>query len=336
MGQTWTTLSVPPDTSTYLFNDSEARLVCPSTTTCLLYGAFNAVSGDNGFLVTTDGGATWQPYFTSLVPLESDGFQDLQCPTTTTCFFAFGHISNSTAVIRSDNGGQTWQAVTAPPGSLVMDSTGGLTCRTTATCYFDGESGGSAYVDTTTNAGASWTGPTLLQSQKSPAGLSCTSATTCYAAFQGGLGYSSGVVATTDGWASSSVEPFPSGDDAGYNEGGALYGPLLSCPSNGVCYDTAIRLSSSNPYGYSSLILKGASASPPSDFALIVGAATDIAVGANNSVWVIGTNPVGGGYGIYQRSGSGWAAVTGGAVTIAVAPNGSPWIINSSHQIYAG
>ena len=66
------------------------------------------------------------------------------------------------------------------------------------------------------------------------------------------------------------------------------------------------------------------------------GSAIDIGVGANGSVWVVGTNVVPGGYGIYQWTGSRWAAVSGGAVAIAVGPDGSPWVISSTKQIYAG
>ena len=66
------------------------------------------------------------------------------------------------------------------------------------------------------------------------------------------------------------------------------------------------------------------------------GAARDIAVGADGSVWIIGTNAVPGGYGIYESNGSGWSPVPGGAVDITVGPEGRPWVINSSHHIYAG
>ena len=69
-------------------------------------------------------------------------------------------------------------------------------------------------------------------------------------------------------------------------------------------------------------------------FQLKPGAATDISQGADGSVWIIGTNPVSGGYGIYRWTGSGWAREPGGAVSIAVAPDGTPLIINSAHQIY--
>jgi hypothetical protein len=72
----------------------------------------------------------------------------------------------------------------------------------------------------------------------------------------------------------------------------------------------------------------------PISFSARPGAASQIAVGANNSVWVLGTNAVPGGHSIYRWTGTTWAAVPGGALTIAVAPDGSPWVINSAHRIY--
>jgi hypothetical protein len=66
------------------------------------------------------------------------------------------------------------------------------------------------------------------------------------------------------------------------------------------------------------------------------GAATDIAAGANGSVWVVGTNTVPGGFGIYRWTGSGWTGVPGGAVRIGLGPDGTPWLVNSVHQIYQG
>jgi hypothetical protein len=64
------------------------------------------------------------------------------------------------------------------------------------------------------------------------------------------------------------------------------------------------------------------------------GSALDVGVGANGSVWVIGTNPVPGGYGIYEWTGRAWAAVPGGGVRISVGPDGSPWVTNSFHEIF--
>ncbi len=59
-----------------------------------------------------------------------------------------------------------------------------------------------------------------------------------------------------------------------------------------------------------------------------------VSVGSDGAVWAIGTNPMAGGYGIYQRSSDGWNAEPGGAVSIAIDPAGNPWITNSAHQIF--
>lgn len=64
------------------------------------------------------------------------------------------------------------------------------------------------------------------------------------------------------------------------------------------------------------------------------GAATDIAVGANGAVWVLGTNPVPGGYAIFRWNGSDWEGIDGGGVRIAVDPNGMPWIVNDAGGIF--
>jgi hypothetical protein len=67
---------------------------------------------------------------------------------------------------------------------------------------------------------------------------------------------------------------------------------------------------------------------------LLPGGGTDIGVGADGAVWVVGTNPVGGGFGIYRWNGSGWSREPGGAVAVAVGSDGTPWVVNSAHRIY--
>jgi hypothetical protein len=64
------------------------------------------------------------------------------------------------------------------------------------------------------------------------------------------------------------------------------------------------------------------------------GSGHDIAVGANGSVWITGTNPVDGGYGIYHWDGTSWVGVDGGGVNIAVDPSGTPWLVNASNLIF--
>jgi len=83
-----------------------------------------------------------------------------------------------------------------------------------------------------------------------------------------------------------------------------------------------------------SFLAAPAVASPSPAFTLRPGSATDISVGANGSVWIVGTNKVADGFGIYRWNGTGWAPQTGGAFTIAVDPSGNPWITNSTGQIW--
>lgn len=70
------------------------------------------------------------------------------------------------------------------------------------------------------------------------------------------------------------------------------------------------------------------------DWRQVLGFAYDIGVGANGDVWVIGTDPQPGGYGIYHIDGFGGFAVEGGALRIDVDPFGRPWVVNFDHEIY--
>jgi hypothetical protein len=74
--------------------------------------------------------------------------------------------------------------------------------------------------------------------------------------------------------------------------------------------------------------------SDASTWTQLPGAGMDIGVGANGSLWVLGTKAVDGGYEIYRWNGSGWTQVQGGAVRIDVAPDGNAWVVNSTGQIH--
>lgn len=64
-----------------------------------------------------------------------------------------------------------------------------------------------------------------------------------------------------------------------------------------------------------------------------LGTARDIDA-KNGAVWIIGTTPVPGGYGIYKFNGSGWTQIDGGGSRIAVDPSGNPWIVNAEGAIF--
>ncbi|MDB9311617.1 PA14 domain-containing protein [Spirulina sp. CS-785/01] len=74
--------------------------------------------------------------------------------------------------------------------------------------------------------------------------------------------------------------------------------------------------------------------SPPDEWGLVPGKAHDISIGADGSIWVIGSDRTSGGYSIHQWTGNDWRRVPGGATQIAVASDGTPWVVNSSGNIY--
>ncbi|PHS79089.1 MAG: hypothetical protein COB59_03760 [Rhodospirillaceae bacterium] len=64
--------------------------------------------------------------------------------------------------------------------------------------------------------------------------------------------------------------------------------------------------------------------------------ATDIGVGQDGTVWVIGTDKANGGFGIYRqnKNGKSWAKIPGSATRIDVDDKGNAWIVNSISRIF--
>lgn len=65
------------------------------------------------------------------------------------------------------------------------------------------------------------------------------------------------------------------------------------------------------------------------------GSAHQVAVGSGGSVFVLGTNAVPGGWGLWKLSGGAWTQLPGGGTSLAVGPGDQPWVVNSSSQIYS-
>jgi hypothetical protein len=63
------------------------------------------------------------------------------------------------------------------------------------------------------------------------------------------------------------------------------------------------------------------------------GNAHDVAVGDDRCVWVIGSAPLPGGFGIHRWNGSDWDTVDGSAVRIAVNGN-EPWVVTNANTIF--
>lgn len=64
--------------------------------------------------------------------------------------------------------------------------------------------------------------------------------------------------------------------------------------------------------------------------------ATDVGIGADGTVWVIGNEPEAGGYAIHRSAdnGASWARVPGSALRIAVDPKGLAWVVNKAGEIF--
>lgn len=65
----------------------------------------------------------------------------------------------------------------------------------------------------------------------------------------------------------------------------------------------------------------------------IPGGGTDIGAGGNE-VWLVGTNPAYGGYGLYKLKGGQWETIPGAGTRIDVDSRGTPWLVNVSGDIY--
>jgi hypothetical protein len=72
----------------------------------------------------------------------------------------------------------------------------------------------------------------------------------------------------------------------------------------------------------------------PGTWSTVDGRANDIGVGSNGAVWIVGTNPAGGGFEIFRWAGTTWTLVPGGAVRIAVDPSGEAWVVNQQDKIF--
>jgi hypothetical protein len=65
------------------------------------------------------------------------------------------------------------------------------------------------------------------------------------------------------------------------------------------------------------------------------GRGRDIGVGADGTVWLIGTDtPAPGNHGVYKWTGSGWRRVEGHGVAISVGPDGKPWVVQADGEIW--
>ena len=71
-------------------------------------------------------------------------------------------------------------------------------------------------------------------------------------------------------------------------------------------------------------------------FGNIPGKAKDIAVWADGTVWVIGTDIESGGYSIFRlKDDNTLEKINGSALRIAVGPDGNAWVVNNKNNIFS-
>ena len=73
---------------------------------------------------------------------------------------------------------------------------------------------------------------------------------------------------------------------------------------------------------------------PPAQFASLDGKATDVGMGADGTMWMLGADPVAGGFPIFRHDGTSWKQMPGAAVRVAVDPKGAAWVVNAAHMIF--
>ena len=119
-----------------------------------------------------------------------------------------------------------------------------------------------------------------------------------------------------------------------------LFATILICMVSGGCIPEVVYLPPEQtprpqpPQPQSQPQSTPSQSSGGSNWERLSGTAQDIGVGANGAVWIIGTNPKDGGYGIFEWRGTDWQSIDGAAVRIDVDPAGTPWVVNSSSKIY--
>ena len=63
--------------------------------------------------------------------------------------------------------------------------------------------------------------------------------------------------------------------------------------------------------------------------------ASDIGVSPNGSVFVIASNVVTGGFGIWEYTSGSWQQFPGGGIRISMDASGNPWVVNATQQLWA-
>jgi hypothetical protein len=250
-GNTWTVQALPAGASNF---DS---ISCPSATTCFAAGSAASTAV---VATTTDSGAAWAisqpPGMASLT--------SIACPSASDCYAIGTGQSGDTEIVASTDGGNTWTAtdlggdIGSPDGIACVSATsclavggndfttttdgtdwaspttvdgeftyGAVSCFTASLCVAVGglQGGSESAVAVTTNMGGSWTDESPPAQFTNLTGVSCPSATVCFASGSSS-DYGEGVIESVDSgadWTTLSLGLITSGLSS------------ISCASATVC-----------------------------------------------------------------------------------------------------
>jgi photosystem II stability/assembly factor-like uncharacterized protein len=167
-----------------------AAIACPSTTNCYAVGSEGLIAA------TSDGGLNWR---TDNSPTAAQ-LSAISCPSAGSCYASVYEFNGSTILHTTDYGG-TWTAqYGGGTGQFAYTS---ISCPSTTTCVAIGYGGTAA---ATTTGGAAWSTQLPAGSTNAILGMSCTSASDCYAAagntilvtHNGGNTWAANTLGTTD------------------------------------------------------------------------------------------------------------------------------------------
>ena len=174
-GSTWTTVTTPGPAHYTTFSG----VTCVGPNFCTAVGA-----GPNGPLVDHWNGSQWSTQTAPGKPLYA--FQSISCPSTTECF-AVGSTDDEQHALAERWDGHTWSALSTPATTEFGDSLRSVSCVSTTYCIAVGETEVSDVGDATQLIeqwnGTKWSGLTaaVLARDTVLDGISCTSATNCFA-----------------------------------------------------------------------------------------------------------------------------------------------------------
>jgi photosystem II stability/assembly factor-like uncharacterized protein len=172
--------------------------------------------------VTHDGGQTWAGSSPALIVYSNPA---LDCVPKTSWCWLVGDNGETPIIERTTTDGKTWTAQN-PPASPLSDGLYGVDCPTKQVCYVVGANmPDDAIVVGTKDSGQTWQLLDLPHQDYALYSVSCTSATTCWAAGEPPSGLPS-MYSTADGqhWTAQTLPAVPTLDS-----------PQVSCPGAGHC-----------------------------------------------------------------------------------------------------